>query len=281
MALTAEQINRYRAQGYLAPLPALSTDEASAARARIESVEALHQGKWPKEYAHKPHLLFTWLDALVRHASILDTIEPLIGPDILCWSSRFFIKDPHDGGVVSWHQDLPYWGLEISESIVTVWLALSPATRANGVMKVIPGSHKQLVRHREAAANNLLRRGQEVAVSVDEAQAVHMELGTGEMSLHHGLMFHGSDENFASERRVGYAIRYIPTSIAPLAGLPRDTATLVRGIDRCHHFDLLAPPSADLHPAALSLQKTVSDRSSEIRDLAAELHLKMTEGAVA
>jgi hypothetical protein len=281
MTLTAQQIDRYRTQGYLAPLFALPADEAGAARDRIEAVEARHQGKWPKAYSHKPHLLFTWLDALVRHPSILDTIEPLIGPDILCWSSRFFIKDPNDGGVVSWHQDLPYWGLEISESVVTVWLALSAATRENGVMKVIPGSHKKLVRHRAAAANNLLRKGQEVAVSVDESEAVYMELKSGEMSLHHGLMFHGSDENVFGQRRIGYAIRYIPTSIATLAGLPRDTATLVRGIDRCHHFDLLAPPSADLHPAAVSLQKVVSERSNEIRDFAVQLHLKMTEGAAA
>jgi non-heme Fe2+,alpha-ketoglutarate-dependent halogenase len=281
MTLTADQIDRYRTQGYLAPLAALTADEAVTARHRIEAVEAQHQGQWPKAFSHKPHLLFTWLDALVRHPSILDTIEPLVGPDILCWSSRFFIKDPNDGGVVSWHQDLPYWGLEISESVVTVWLALSPATRANGVMKVIPGSHKKLVRHREAAATNLLRKGQEVAVSVDESEAVFMELGTGEMSLHHGLMFHGSEENRCTERRMGYAIRYIPTSITTLAGLPRDTATLVRGMDRCHHFDLLAPPSSDLHPAAVTLQKAVSDRSNEIRDFAVQRHLTMTEGAVA
>lgn len=281
ITLTSEQKKKYRDEGYLAPLPALAADEANEARRRIEEVEGRHGRRWPKAYAHKPHLLFTWLDALVRHPAILDTVESLVGPNILCWSSRFFIKDPNDGGVVSWHQDLPYWGLELSESVVTVWLALSPATRENGVMKVIPGSHQKLVRHKAAAANNLLRKGQEVAVDVDESAAVHMELRTGEISLHHGLMFHASGENESDERRVGYAIRYIPTHIKSLAGLPRDTATLVRGIDRDHHFDLLAPPARDLDAAAVSLQQMVSKRSDEIRDLAVGLHLEMTRTVAA
>jgi ectoine hydroxylase-related dioxygenase (phytanoyl-CoA dioxygenase family) len=143
-------------------------------------------------------------------------------------------------------------------------------------MKVIPGSHRQLVRHRDAVASNLLRKGQEVAVTVDESQAVYMELHAGQVSLHHGLMFHGSDENRSSERRLGYAIRYLPTRVGSLDGLPRDTATLVRGTDRHGHFDLLPRPAADLHPDALEVQRAVARRSDEIRDLAVDRHLRMT-----
>ena len=57
----------------------------------------------------KPHLLFTWLDELVR-ASRLDAVESLIGPDILGWASGFFTKEPHDPSFVSWHQDSPIGG---------------------------------------------------------------------------------------------------------------------------------------------------------------------------
>jgi non-haem Fe2+, alpha-ketoglutarate-dependent halogenase len=202
-------------------------------------------------------------------------VESLLGRDILCWSSRLFIKDSHDGGIVSWHQDLPYWGLDVSENIVTAWLALTPATRANGVMKVVPRSHRRLVEHREAAATNLLRRGQEIAVVVDEADAVAMTLQAGEFSLHHGLLFHGSDENRSGDRRVGFAIRYIPTRVRPLDGLPRDTATLVRGEDRYHHFDLLSPPEYDLAAQALLAQRRASAASDRIRDLAAQRHREM------
>ncbi len=275
--LTREQIERYAQDGYLFPVPALTRREADEARATLEAFEAEHGGAWPRHVHHKPHLLLTWVDGLVRHPAILDAVEDIAGPDILCWSSRFFLKNPHDGGFVSWHQDLPYWGLDMSEKVLTVWLALSPANRANGVMKVIPRSHNKLVLHKEAAANNLLRRGQEVAVEVDESQAVYMELGAGEISLHHGLIFHGSEENRSSERRIGFAIRYIPARISPLAGLPRDTATLVRGTDRYGHFDLLPPPLRDLDPGALEAQRKASAASDRIRDIAATRHMDMVK----
>ncbi len=274
---TREQIQRYAQDGYLFPVPALTRREADEARATLEAFEAEHGGAWPRHVHHKPHLLLTWVDGLVRHPAILDAVEDIAGPDILCWSSRFFLKNPHDGGFVSWHQDLPYWGLDMSEKVLTVWLALSPANRANGVMKVIPRSHNKPVLHREAAANNLLRRGQEVAVEVDELQAVCMELGAGEISLHHGLIFHGSEENRSSERRIGFAIRYIPARISPLAGLPRDTATLVRGTDRYGHFDLLPPPLRDLDPGALEAQRKASAASDRIRDIAATRHMDMVK----
>jgi len=276
--LSQEEMGRYRRDGYLYPIDVLTNEEVRQARARVEAVEAAHGGSFPRAWGHKPHVIFPWLDALVAHPAILDVIEGLLGPDILCWSSRFFIKAQNDGGFVSWHQDLPYWGLDASEGVVTAWLALSPATRENGVMKVIPGSHRKLVRHREAAANNLLRRGQEVAVEVDENAAVAMELAPGQMSLHHGLIFHGSDESHASERRIGYAIRYIPASLRTLKGLPRDTATLVRGEDRHGNFELLPRPSRDLDPVCVEAQKRASEISEQIRDMAAQRHDGMVPG---
>jgi non-haem Fe2+, alpha-ketoglutarate-dependent halogenase len=139
-------------------------------------------------------------------------------------------------------------------------------------MKVVPGSHRKLVEHKEGAASNLLQRGQEIALAVDESKAVHMELAPGEMSLHHGLIWHGSTENQSHMRRVGYAIRYIPTRVKPVAGLPRDHVSLVRGVDRHGNFDLLPRPAGDLDPSALAIQKKTSARANEIRDLAVSRH---------
>jgi non-haem Fe2+, alpha-ketoglutarate-dependent halogenase len=273
-ALTPAQLARYRADGCLFPVPALCEDEARAYLGKVEQFESQYggPGKWPRALSHKPHVILTWLDALIRHPRILDTVEDIIGPDILCWSSRFFIKDKQDGGFVSWHQDLPYWGLDFSGNILTAWVALTPATRANGVMKVMPGSHRKLVAHKDGAASNLLQRGQEIALAVDESAAVYMELAAGEMSLHHGLIWHGSVENTSDTRRVGYAIRYIAPHVRPIDGLPRDHVTLVRGEDRHGHYDLLPRPSRDLDPAALDLQKKTNARANEIRDLAVRRH---------
>jgi hypothetical protein len=48
---------------------------------------------------------------LVRRSSILDTVEDLHGPDLLCWTTNFFIKEAADPAFVSWHQDSTYIGV--------------------------------------------------------------------------------------------------------------------------------------------------------------------------
>ena len=271
--LTSAQLARYRAEGFLAPLPALGPEFACETLAKIEAYEARH-GEFPSK-GLKAHLYLPWMEKVVRHPAILDAVESIVGPDILCWSSRFFIKDPGDGGFVSWHQDVTYWGLDASENILTSWIALSPATRQNGVMKVIPGTHRKVVPHREGAASNMLLRGQEVAVEVDEAKAVYMELAPGEMSVHHGLMFHGSEDNRAAVRRVGFAVRYMPTSVKPLDGLPRDSVMLVRGNDHYGHFDLEPSAQRELDPAAVEFHRRATATYAEINRAAVQKHLSM------
>lgn len=277
--LTPAQLAAYHDEGYLSPLQAIGPQHAHAAREQLEAFEAEHGGTWPKNMVLKPHLLLPWMDDIVRHPTILDTIEDLLGPDILCWSSRVFLKNPADGGYVSWHQDVAYWGLDVSENILTAWVALSPATKLNGVMKVIPGSHKTIVPHKEGVANNLLLRGQEVAVTVDESAAVHMELAAGEMSIHHSLMFHGSEENGSDDRRLGFAIRYIPTRVRQLPGLPRDSALLVRGTDRYRNFDAESSPARALDPAAVTLHRKATATYAEINRLAVAKHDEMINAA--
>jgi non-heme Fe2+,alpha-ketoglutarate-dependent halogenase len=267
-------LSRYQRDGFLCPVPAIGAAHAAAVLKKIEAVETQHGGSWPQQHAFKPHTLYPWLNELVRHPAILDAVEDILGPDILCWQSRFFIKDPNDGGFVSWHQDVTYWGVDITENILTAWLALTPATRDNGVMKVIPGSHlNKLLPHREGAGSKLTVRGQEVAVKVDESKAVYMELAAGEMSLHHVLLFHGSDVNTSNERRVGLAIRYLPTRVKALPGLPRDYVSLVRGVDNYHHFHLETPPVSEFDPAALEQYRITSKTYAAVNAEAAKRHL--------
>ncbi len=150
---------------------------------------------------HRSHVLFSWIDEMIRHPKILDAVEDLLGPDILCWNTSFFIKEARDPGFVSWHQDATYWGLSSSD-VATAWVAMSPANKVSGCMKFVAGTHLKQVEHEDTFdKNNLLTRGQEIAVEVDEAQAVHVELKPGQASLHHVLLFHGSEPNRSDERR--------------------------------------------------------------------------------
>src|SRR5215831_9627487 len=170
-SLSAAAVEQYHARGYYAPIPVLTRAEATDLRDRLEAFEATG-GSMQGAIRHKPHLLFTWLNDLIRHPRILDAVEDIIGPDILCWGTSFFIKEKRNPSYVSWHQDSTYWGLEPPD-IVTAWVAFTDSSAANGTMRVIPGSHKRdQVPHRDTfAADNLLSRGQEIEVAVDERDA--------------------------------------------------------------------------------------------------------------
>ena len=254
----------FERDGYAAPLPALTREEAAECRRKLESFEAANGKPLKLEYRQKAHLLFTWLADLVRHPKVLDHVECVLGPDLLVWSSSFFIKEARDPGFVSWHQDSTYWGLSAPE-VVTAWVAFTPSNASNGCVRVIPGTHKlDQVEHKETRdANNILTRGQEIAVEVDEARAVELVLEPGDMSMHHIRLFHNSEPNASSDRRIGFAIRYIPTRIRQTMG-DLDSATLVRGTDRFGHFELEPRPASDMAPEALAYHAEVKRRQNEI-----------------
>jgi ectoine hydroxylase-related dioxygenase (phytanoyl-CoA dioxygenase family) len=263
MSLSAEQIRHYQDQGYVTPIRVLSDDEVADYRSRLEAVEA-SDAESAKHLKFKPHLVFKFLDDLIRHPKILDAVEDVIGPNILCWGTNFFTKEPKTTNYISWHQDLTYWGLDPAD-IVTAWVALSPATVQSGCMRFVPGTHKmEVVPHNDTFADdNMLTRGQEISVDVDENDAVDIELKPGEMSLHHVKLIHGSNANSSDDRRIGFAIRYIPAYVRQVVG-EKDSAVLVRGVDSEGHFDHETPPKTDMDPAALAQYSAIMKRNEAV-----------------
>src|SRR3984893_14407923 len=261
--LSRAEIERYWEEGCVFPIRVMSEADAAQHRALLEEFERRTGGPLKGDLRHKSHLLFAWLAKLVRHSGILDAVEDLHGSDLLCWTTNFFIKEAANPAFVSWHQDSTYWGLS-SPDVVTAWFAFTEAVEANGAMEYIPGSHKlDQIPHRDTfAKNNLLTRGQEVMVEVEPSQRRIITLRPGEMSLHHVRLVHGSPPNPSNDRRIGFAIRYIPTRVAQVAG--EDSATLARGEDRHHHFIPEAQPSRDLDPEFVALHRTITECGARI-----------------
>lgn len=249
--LSQQQLAAYHRDGYHFPVSVLSEMEVSRFRTKLETHEAKTGAPLQGNFRHKAHLLFTWVDELVHHPKIVDAVSDVLGPNLFCWTTNFFIKEPQSAGFVSWHQDAFYWGLS-KDAVVTAWVALTPANLLNGCMKFLPGSQTQ--EHLEHIdtfhKDNLLSRGQEIAVKVDSDNTVDCILKPGEMSLHHVKLVHGSEPNRSNDRRIGLAIRYISTDVRQLK--VRDSATLVRGVDRDGNFDHEPRPKADLDEAALA-----------------------------
>jgi non-haem Fe2+, alpha-ketoglutarate-dependent halogenase len=265
-ALTREQIDSYRYNGFLFPIPALTPEEIVTCLAGLERLEtelgspvAAADVKWRSHaYAHSP-----WFNTLIRHPKILDAIEDVIGPNILVWTSTFFIKEPHSPTFAAWHQDGSYFGLEPHEQ-VCAWVALTDASREAGCMEHLSGrgAARQLHHSPLGLANSINRAGQTIMESFDETGPVAMSLQAGEFSLHHEFSVHRSAPNNASHRRVGIGLNYIPTHVRVDSPV-RLCAMLVRGEDTHGHFDLIEPPSAERDAAALAVHQRVSDRYRE------------------
>jgi len=255
--LSKTQVEDYRRDGFLSPVTIMSDERALGYRRQLEAAEAkfgrLH-------YVTKPHLLLLMADELAHSGPLLDAVEDIIGPDILLWDSTFIIKEPRDDKYVSWHQDLTYWGIE-PDDVVSIWLALSPATVASGCMRMMPASQQGgRVEHVTTfSAANLLSRGQTIAAELDEARAVDTPLQPGQMSMHHGWTFHASHPNRTDDRRIGFNMNLVAPNVRQtrFAG---DSAMLLRGTDRYHHFTGEPRPREDFNEQARALQIEINAR---------------------
>ena len=263
-ALQEDAVEQYKREGYYFPLTVLDDEQVAANRKLLEDFEIRQGEPIGGALRSKSHLLFTWVDDLMRHPKILDAVEDLIGADILCWNTFFWVKEAGSRSFVSWHQDLRYWGLDTND-LVSVWLALSPATLESGCMRVLPGSHQgDLLPHKdEYRENNLLTRGQEISVRVDEAKVVAMPLEPGEISLHNVRLAHASGPNRCSDRRIGLSMHYMPTRTKQVVG-EWDSAALVRGEDRYGHFARTPRPSKDFDPDAVAFHEKATQAVREL-----------------
>lgn len=251
--LNAGQQAAYRQKGYHFPIRAFTEAEAAPLRRKFldywEGNNEKLRTLLPRErgsYFIETHLFLRWAYEIAAHPLILDAVESVLGPNVMAWSSQWFPKFPHDKAFVSWHQDATYWGLS-PPNVTTAWIALTESTVANGCMRVIPESHTgaPLPQRETYAEANMLSRGQEIAVEVDESRAVDLELHPGEFSLHHIGIVHGSRPNEADIPRIGIAIRYISPDVIQ-HGSERDLVLLLRGRDNHGHFDLGEPPERDM-----------------------------------
>jgi len=246
----AYPVDDFERNGFAFPLAGISADQAAAWLERYEFYESFLGMKGRVGILRfKPHLAFTWMFDLIQHPVVLDQIERLVGPDILCVGSIVWIKDTNDGKFVSWHQDNVYTGFE-PETAHLSWMAMTPSTPENGCVRFIPGSHIGPPRFHEEThdQNNLLSRGQALR-EVDASSAVPAVLAPGEFSIHHECTVHGSDENRSAGRRIGFSGIYCSPEVRSTIG--RRTANLVRGQDRYHHWDPDPAPRWDLDPVCI------------------------------
>src|SRR3989454_11775656 len=209
MTLSSAQVEGYARDGLVSPVPALTREQAAHYRETLAAFERAVGGPLTSDatdarYRSRTHVLLAWVHGLVRHPAILDAVEQLIGPDILVYTSTWFIKEPESAAIAAWHQDATYFGLRPYEH-VTAWLALTDATAEDGCLEVLPGRHRrgQLPHRAGVVASSVNRAGQAVVTDVDDTPAVLATPRAGGVSLHPTLWPHPPQANRSPGRRIG------------------------------------------------------------------------------
>jgi len=216
--LAANEIEQYRREGYCLPAGKVFSDE------KFQRLLAHFEKKlaaWPKdqrpEAMDTPHFSDPLLNEWALAPEVVDLVEPLLGPDILLFSTHFICKPKGDGRRVPWHEDSAYWGKMLNPmEVATVWLALDPSTRENGCMFVIPRSHntgkKGYSDYENVDPSRSVFSSEIVKADRKEDLAVPCELQPNHCSIHDARTQHGSAPNTSAIRRCGWTIRFIPAS---------------------------------------------------------------------
>jgi non-heme Fe2+,alpha-ketoglutarate-dependent halogenase len=262
-SLSSAQIQQYKNDGYVAPLDVLSKDEALEIREEIELIEK----KWPDELKglgrNYIHLISHIFDKVSHNPKILDAVESIIGKDILICGTTLFIKNPKEKGFVSFHQDAKYIGLE-PHNWVTAWIAVTDANEENGCMRMWSGSHKHELKYHNQKfdENNLLTRGQTIEnVPYNETKPVVLK--SGQMSLHHPTIVHGSGLNKSNDRRIGFVIQsYIGTNVNQVLG--KMYVQQARGEDRYKYHEHVERAQELMSQSGIKTRKKANDELSKI-----------------
>ena len=156
-SLSKKEVSDFYALGYHRATRVMSEQQATQYRASFESFET----RYPKDVIkldQKAQMLCPWIDEMVRLPALLDPLEDLLGPDILCWGTSLRLKEADGKTFAGWHQDTAY--ADVRPIVIICALALSCCTKDSGCIRVLPESHKwALLPHREnIGTDSLLTR---------------------------------------------------------------------------------------------------------------------------
>ncbi len=247
--LTKDEIHQYEKYGYVTGLPVFSQEASrdldelflSLSSRLDKSIDLNMTAQW-----HKASLKFY---NLCTTPQILNYVEDILGPNFVMWGGQFFLKEPHDGSVVPWHQDIQYWPLTPAKA-VTVWLALYDTDEENGAMRIVKGSHRVgMFKHHTNQAKNLVLDQEVSNEQINKDEIISLNLKVGQISIHDDGLLHGSLANKSNRRRCGVTMRFSPVNVkADLSVWPHFETQLVRGKD---HYKLnpIAPiPKGEATP---------------------------------
>lgn len=247
-------------QGFIGPFTLWEPEEMTAwwktQRKALLDPEKSARKVFDNPVNYDRHLDIPGLSQIIAQEEIMRRVQALIGQDVLCWRTEFFPKNPGDKGT-GWHQVETYAIGETSEGMLeatehsdgvpmelTIWVAFTEATIANGCMRLIPGSHREWrydehapMKWNGAAQDNSFFGYNYEDIKIDKgwdpnAQDVRsVEMRPGQFIIFTARTIHGSHPNTSNRQRMGFAIRVVPTHVRVYGGMTEFA-------EFGHHFDL-------------------------------------------
>jgi hypothetical protein len=236
-------LTKYEEEGFCGPVQGLTTKEADLYY--NEFFKVLGQSKYEagptKEVLSAWHHKYRWAFDLATHPSIVNVMTQILGKDIILWAMHFWYKEPNNSKFIPWHQDTNYWPMEPAIN-ATAWMSLGFSIKENGCLRVISGSHRELVPHVPLGDTTSEFANAISAATIDQTQAVDLEMSPGQMAIFNEAIFHGSEMNNSNIARVAFSVRYtkpeVKFKMAEWGGDPDRIKTfLVKGEDRFHLND--------------------------------------------
>ena len=171
--------------------------------------------------------LASWLDiaedafgAVSASPRVVGAAQLLLREEVYHWHSKLSVKHPRVGGAWEWHQDYGYWYNDgcLYPRLISCMVALDPATRENGCLKVITGSHRLGRCNHGQVASQTGADPERLAVVVDRLPVHYCEAPAGSVLFFHCNTFHASEPNFSAQPRRAYICCYNARSNVPYGG---------------------------------------------------------------
>jgi ectoine hydroxylase-related dioxygenase (phytanoyl-CoA dioxygenase family) len=214
--ISQEQAAFYHDNGYLLPHILLFGNEKFERLFNIFEEHLANRGDLRPDEMNNPHLKDERLFDFLLAEEVIDVVEALIGPNIGLWSSGFICKEPKTGKKTPWHEDSAYWEGRFNsfDGIVTIWLAIDEATKENGCMGVVPGTHHNgFSEYVNLGTDHKIFNYEIKGDTINEDDVVWFALKRGTYSLHDSRIIHGANANTSNTRRTGYTMRYFNTDL--------------------------------------------------------------------
>jgi ectoine hydroxylase-related dioxygenase (phytanoyl-CoA dioxygenase family) len=141
--------------------------------------------------------------AVVRSRRIADNMSKFLGDEVYHYHHKMMLKQPFVGGAWEWHQDYGYWydfGC-LYPSMASCFIAVDRATRDNGCLQVIPGSHLLGRMNHMKVGGQTGADPERVAAVLERLPLVHVEMEPGDGLFFHGNLLHRSDQNTSPDPR--------------------------------------------------------------------------------